>query len=586
MIKPKITILILHCMILAFTVHAVRPLFVKAGKVGIASVQQSWRQNTIVSFKPDSTSTFTVLDGYTDRNSYNPGDTVNVFINAPAVIRNRTIYLYSINDEKVDSVKANVFPQTVMMHHPWENGFDYHVTFSYKVPSLKSGVYYWDNSRRIFFIVKSAAKNLDFTIIYPTNTEAAYNNSGGKSLYDFNSGGNNPLDTTRSFAVSFQRPLNDWMIQNMRTYCEAYLQWINKQDYNIQMISDLDMDDYSEIENSKVLIVVGHSEYWSRKARLNFDRFVNTGKDAIILSGNTMWWQVRYSDDHKKLICYKDFRKDTIQNVHLKTINWPEYILGYPVLNSIGADFNHGAYGNKPYHGWFGYKVVNPGSPLLEGTNMLAGDVISCQSEEYDGTLAVDTTGKNFVLDSVSLGFCKIELVGYDWGKSITRYGPPKSYGTFIVFRKTPFSGTVINTCFSHWCSKNGQGGSLGGFGGPGVEIIKRISLNMMNKLLSGESVFSTPSLPCYLSVPETTIAPGQTVNVYPNPSTGRFSVDIKSDNDIIKIEIFNQLGGCISSSNTAQAHHEVDLEMQPKGIYFLKSTLGDKVVTRKIVIQ
>ena len=30
----------------------------------------------------------------------------------------------------------------------------------------------------------------------------------------------------------------------------------------------------------------------------------NTGGHALILSGNTMWWQVRYNEDKTKLICY------------------------------------------------------------------------------------------------------------------------------------------------------------------------------------------------------------------------------------------------------------------------------------------
>ena len=108
------------------------------------------------------------------------------------------------------------------------------------------------------------------------------------------------------------------------------------------MICDQDMDDYSEIQNSKILVVIGHSEYWTKAARLNFDQFVNSGKDAVILSGNTMWWQVRYNADKTKMICYKDEISDTISDPLLKTIAWPYPSLNYSVLTSIGADWPRG----------------------------------------------------------------------------------------------------------------------------------------------------------------------------------------------------------------------------------------------------
>ena len=60
-------------------------------------------------------------------------------------------------------------------------------------------MYSFDN--KIYFIVKNKKKDADITIIYPTNTEEAYNNAGGKSLYDFNSSGKQ-----RAYIVGFMRP--------------------------------------------------------------------------------------------------------------------------------------------------------------------------------------------------------------------------------------------------------------------------------------------------------------------------------------------------------------------------------------------
>ena len=169
------------------------------------------------------------------------------------------------------------------------------------------------------------------------------------------------------------------------------------------------MDNFGEIENSKLLVVIGHSEYWTRFARLHFDQFVNSGKDAVILSGNTMWWQVRYSNDKKQLICYKNPLTDPIANSLLKTIQWPEASLHYSVLGSIGLHWPHGALPQSDFHGWYGCKIMLSDFPLLGGTGLSFNDTLACMSSEYDGALLSGFSDSGDpVLDTTSLGFCKI----------------------------------------------------------------------------------------------------------------------------------------------------------------------------------
>lgn len=219
-----------------------------------------------------------------DKVSYDPGNNANVFINANSIFTNKKIYLYSVSNVIVDSVTVNLYPQSIPITNtaPWENGYGYSISFNYIIPNnLKSGIYNWEN--KIFFVVKSVSKGADITIIYPSNTEAAYNNVGGKSLY--NSASTNHI---KSNVVSFLRPATPEVLSVYRL-TNRFMRWLNNlSGYNVQVICDQDMDDYSEIQNSKIIVVMGHSEYWSRAGRLNFDKFLSFGKDAIILSGNTM----------------------------------------------------------------------------------------------------------------------------------------------------------------------------------------------------------------------------------------------------------------------------------------------------------
>src|SRR5690606_5306227 len=148
---------------------------------------------------------------------------------------------------------------------------------------------------------------VDALVVYPSNTANAYAESGGKSLYSREG---------RPGKVSFHRPI---AVESLSAVC---LKWFSTlPDFTVGFIADSDMDLYDNIVNAKVLVIAGHSEYWTREARLNFDRFVDEGGHALILSGNTMWWQVRYTEDRSGLICHKEDALDPISDPLFKTIN-------------------------------------------------------------------------------------------------------------------------------------------------------------------------------------------------------------------------------------------------------------------------
>ncbi len=257
------------------------------------------------------------------------------------------------------------------------------------------------------------------------------------------------------------------------------------------------MDDYDEISGAKVLIIPGHSEYWTRQARLNFDKFVdgdgvNPGKDAIILSGNTMWWQVRYEDDNgnPQLVCHRgthwgSYDDDPVANISdpeyhplHATYHWGEPSLKYSILGSIGSDWLRGGYGVDVgisttipcYEGYNGFKVTSPGSPILNGMGYDLHDFIHFATGEYDGTLVKIDNDGNLIpdangdpqLDISALGFYRAEMIGYDVISVADDQagGFPDPGNTnainvcpFMVFQKTCTSGTIINVNSNEWCS-------------------------------------------------------------------------------------------------------------------------------------
>lgn len=404
-----------------------------------------------------------VADGYCDKLSYLPGEKVKVYINATENISDCALTIFSLSKDSIFSIGSTLHKQEINSAEPWSDGFGYTITVEFTIPeNTSSGIYTVQGV--IPFIVKPIT-TVDLLVVYPSNTANGYCESGGKSLYT----------TDRATKVSFHRPIG---LENFSAYSLA---WFHKfPGLTTGFICDTDLEDYPTMSNTKVLCFVGHNEYWTRRGRENFDQFINGGKHALILSGNTMWWQVRYSGDYSQMICYKDKDTDPVADPLFKTIRWTDELLQYPTIASIGEDFNRGGYGTKSDDGWNGYKIINAGSPLLEGLNLTNGDVISCPTVEYDGAPIASFDGNGYpVLDLQTMGALKGEIIGFDKG-----FRSGETVGTFIIYQRSLTSGIIINTGSTNWCSSDGIGGKSG-------DQIKAITVNAIKKLINNDQVFS-----------------------------------------------------------------------------------------------
>ncbi|MBL4656210.1 MAG: hypothetical protein JKY33_10360, partial [Bacteroidia bacterium] len=76
------------------------------------------------------------------------------------------------------------------------------------------------------------------------------------------------------------------------------------------------------------------------------------------------------------------------------------------------------------------------------------------------------------------LNFYKIELIGYDFG-----FLKGNTIGTWIAFQKKKNSGKIINVCSTNWCANEGMKGK-------DSQLIKKITLNMIDKLYNNENIF------------------------------------------------------------------------------------------------
>lgn len=75
-------------------------------------------------------------------------------------------------------------------------------------------------------------------------------------------------------------------------------------------------------------------------------------------------------------------------------------------------------------------------------------------------------------------------------------------------------------------------------------------------------------------------------INLYPNPSTGKFSFQ-SIEGNISVIEIYNLIGENIYTQNlNQQTSNEIDISASPKGIYFVRVYDRKKIHSEKIVVQ
>ena len=464
-----------------------------------------------------------ITQGYTDKISYYPGETVKFFTKSDQTSGTDQFSIKDINDVNVGTLVTFQFNAQTgnQSSTAYIDGYSYTQTASWVIPSnLKSGIYYFNTSSKIPIVVKSSNPTPDIVVVYPINTIQAYSKNNTDNTNFYSSGSFSPI-------LSFKRPvLSDGQTQIMNS--EGFLQWFNQQSYSsFNVITDVDLDaDYSLIANAKLLIIIGHSEYWTRQARLNFDSFVDEGHHAMVLSGNTMCWQARYQIDpnnanNPQLICYKGVFGGYQQNDPtmatnplLETTLWEKPELKYSGLASVGSDWYNGGYGetqyigntsivSEQYSGYGGFYITNPYSPILANTGLNYGSIIprlyptlssgNLATGEFDGAPIVGKDANNDpILDYKALGFYRGEMIGFDWVEYPPSWSGPKSCSPIMAFQKTCSSGKVINTNSNYWCRPSH-------FSQPAVQTITG---NMINLLLgNSDDIWTNQSAPTVFSL-------------------------------------------------------------------------------------
>lgn len=240
-------------------------------------------------------------------------------------------------------------------------------------------------------------------------------------------------------------------------YAEA---WLAREGYPYTVITDQDLhDDPGLLDRFAMLMVAGHSEYWSDEARDGVDAYLNAGGRVVSLSGNTICWRTSFSADGSNVECRKETKGDDVR--WIGPTRWGERwhstdgreggsfpFIGRPGWQVLGLD-TQGMLDDATATSFAALDVLEPDHPLFhepEEVPVTANGTIGEHS--YNGPKAsgyeFDATPDRLGLEpepvpgmtilASALGQRNIE---WNWAE--------RDHGADVILWERPDGGTVFN---------------------------------------------------------------------------------------------------------------------------------------------
>jgi hypothetical protein len=188
-------------------------------------------------------------------------------------------------------------------------------------------------------------------------------------------------DETPTWARTHHKSAYDGSAGFINKWEHLFVTWAEGENLALDYLTDYDLDaEAGVLDGYDVVILAGHSEYWSGPQRDAIDAFVERGGRLAIFSGNTCFWKVRWEDDGRTLVCHKwkGLEAEDVpaaQATHL----WSHPAFGRPEAEITGLSFLFGGYhrlGLCTARGIGGYTIYRDKHWALEGCDLYYGDVI------------------------------------------------------------------------------------------------------------------------------------------------------------------------------------------------------------------
>lgn len=287
-----------------------------------------------------------------------------------------------------------------------------------------------------FWVVQNSCYS-DMLYISSLNTYQAYNNfpydppashpyglpRTGHSLYDFNS-----AKATPAVKVTFDRPFNsqyggpgDGGLYDFEPELIAFIEHMG---YDVSYTNEPIIDaDPKLLTHHKVVVIGGHAEY---QTMTNYNALINarnSGVGLAFISGNEIYWQVRYEANagvpRRVVVGYKNWEPDPIKDPKLRTIRWRD--LGRPEQKLLGVQLPDNGWMNWGGQPWVPQNTTLwpfAGSGLSDGIPVKA-EISGYEIDAYDPAVGLPD-GTDYALLSAS-PFLNYQNIWFTQNSSIYR---------------------------------------------------------------------------------------------------------------------------------------------------------------------
>jgi hypothetical protein len=272
-----------------------------------------------------------------------------------------------------------------------------------------------------------------------------------------------------------------------------FIRWMAQQGIECDFCADIDVHDTPELlQRHRLLLSVGHDEYWTEAMRNGVEAFVRGGGNAAFFGANLCWWRIHLVEGGRAMVCHQGGPRGAYDHW------WPETGVHRPEDRLFGVSYRHGG-------GWWdgpreteGYIVQQPQHWVFEGTGLRQGDCFGAGTSpplvgyECDGAPVVlaDATQRRYELApwAAACGtppdfeVLAVAPLAGAWQELPPRegLGPREGVHSATLGLHRP-GGTVFVAGTTDWAQVLAQGGE------PAVETITR---NVVHRLAEDVRVF------------------------------------------------------------------------------------------------
>jgi len=294
---------------------------------------------------------------------------------------------------------VDITPGTHMVTAPWRPSMTISTT-NWPVGAYLLRLDASNGPQRYVPITVRSPSTADRVVILNDNTTwQAYNTWGGYSLYQ----GPDGLPSDRGYAVSFDRPYDGNGAVLFLAFDQAAIALAERTGVPLAYETDVDIDqDPAILDGARAVISLGHDEYYSQAMRNALLDARNAGTNLAFLGANAIYRHIRFADDDRVVICYKDAAIDPLygQDDAETTQQWrdppdprPESVLTgvFYECNPVSAPWvvydpsnwifaGTGAYRGESFPGMVGpeYDRLNPAVPFPRPMQVLAHSPLTC----------------------------------------------------------------------------------------------------------------------------------------------------------------------------------------------------------------